>query len=65
MIKPVSKMKAFSLLLDENTASKVYVKTLGSHNYLRAIDHRFLFGGGDRAINVYLAEFYVEERESE
>lgn len=65
MLKPITKTEAFSLLLDEKTASKVYVKSLGEYSYLRADDHRFTFGTDIGAINVRLADFYIEEREAE
>lgn len=65
MLKPITKTEAFSLLLDEKTASKVYVKSLGEYSYLRADDHRFTFGPDIGAINVRLADFYIEEREAE
>ena len=65
MIKPISKIEAFELLLNKGTASNVYVKTLGTTNYLQAVNYKFTFCASANAINVHLAEFYVEEREAE
>ena len=65
VIKPISKTEAFELLLNKGTASKVYVKTLGTADYLQAVKHKFAFCASTNAINVHLADFYVEEREAE
>ena len=65
MIKPISKMEAFELLLNKDTANKVYVKKLGTTNYLQAKNHKFAFCTATSAINVHLADFYFEEREGE
>ena len=65
MIKPISKIEAFKLLLSKDTASNIYVKKLGTANYLQAVNHKFTFGACTSAINVHSAEFYIEEREAE
>ena len=64
MIKPISKIEAFELLLNKGTASNVYVKKLGTTNYLQAVNYKFTFCASANAINVHLAEFYVEDREA-
>ena len=65
MIKPISKIEAFELLLNKGTASNVYVKTLGTADYLQAVNYKFTFGASSNAINVHLADFYVGDREAE
>ena len=65
VIKPISKIEAFELLLNKGTASNVYVKKLGTANYLQAVNYKFTFCASPNAINVHLADFYVEECEAE
>ena len=58
MLTPISKQKAFNLLLDPKTAYKVYFKYRG--DYVKAIDYKFVFGWSD-GIDFRKIDFYEED----